>query len=102
MAKRAPVLAPDVARVLDGWCPVGWTDDDLRLLESFRGTVKDWVVKAAPKNPHVARRLLRTTALLTLWAQQTLGTTDARTVLDPAKRRALGDESQFPPVAGLA
>ena len=83
MAKRAPVLAPDVARVLDGWCPVGWTDDDLRLLESFRGTVRDWVVKAAPKNPHVARRLLRTTELLTLWAQQTLGTIDVRTVLDP-------------------
>ena len=83
MVNRPVPLAPNVAAVLDGWCPVGWTDDDLRLLESFRGTVRGWVVKAAPRNPHVARRLLRTTAMLTLWAQQTLGTIDVRTVLDP-------------------
>ena len=83
MAKRGPVLAPDVAAVLDGWCPVGWSDDDLRLLESLIGTVRSWVAAAGPKSPHVARRFLRTTATLTLWAQQTLGTIDVRTVLDP-------------------
>ena len=81
--KRFPALAPDVTRVLEGWCPDGWSEDDLRALESVRETVRDWVVKAAPGNPHVARRLLRTTAMLTLWAHRTLGTTDVRTVLDP-------------------
>ena len=83
MVTRPVPLAPNVAAVLDGWCPVGWSDDDLRALDSVRETVRDWVVKAAPKNPHVARKLLRTTALLTLWAHRTLGTIDVRTVLDP-------------------
>ena len=81
--KRLPALAPDMTRVLEGWRPDGWSDDDLRALESVRETVRDWVVKAPPGNPHVARRLLRTTAMLTLWAHRTLGTTDVRTVLDP-------------------
>ena len=82
MNRPRPLLS-NVTRVLDGWCPVGWSDDDLRALESVRETVRDWVVQAAPGNPHVARRLLRTTAMLTLWAHRTLGTTDVRTVLDP-------------------
>ena len=81
--KQLPVLAPDVAKVLEHWHPQGWSDSDLQTLGLIRDTVRDWVVKAAPQNPHVARRLLRTTALLTLWAHRTLGTIDVRTVLDP-------------------
>ena len=82
MNRPLPLLS-NVTRVLDGWCPVGWSDDDLRLLESLWGTVRGWVTQAAPRNPSVARRLLRSTALLAVWAHRTLGTTDVRTVLDP-------------------
>ena len=81
--QRLPALAPDVTRVLEGWCPDGWSDDDLLALESVRETVRDWVVKAAPRNVNVARRLLRTTATLTVWAYRTWGTADVAVVLDP-------------------
>ena len=83
MVKGLPVLSSDVTRVLDRWCPDGWSERDLRALESIRGTVREWVVKAAPENPHVARRLLRTTAMLAVWAYRTWGTTDPSVVLDP-------------------
>ena len=83
VVKGLPVLSSDVTRVLDRWCPDGWSERDLRALESIRGTVREWVVKAAPGNPHVARRLLRTTAMLAVWAYRTWGTTDPSVVLDP-------------------
>lgn len=81
--KRSPALTHDVTRVLDRWHPEGWVESDLRALDAVRPTVRDWVVKAAPRNPHVARRLLRTTALLSVWAYRTWGTTDVTVVLDP-------------------
>ena len=70
-------------RVLDHWDPQGWSDSDLRALKSVRATVRDWVAKAEPRNPYSARRLLRTTAKLTVWAYHTWGTTDVTVVLDP-------------------
>lgn len=76
-------MTPDVARVLDRWRPEGWSENDLGALEAVRATVRDWIVKAAPRNPDVARRLLRTTALLALWAYRNWGTTDVAVVLDP-------------------
>ena len=81
--KRLPVLDPDVTRVLDCWCPEGWSERDLRALESVRETVREWIVRAAPRNPHVARRLLRASAMLAVWAYRTWGTTDPNVVLDP-------------------
>ena len=81
--KGLPVLAPGVTRVLEHWQPDGWSDTDIQTLGLVRDTVREWVVLAAPRSPHVARRLLRTSAMLTLWAYRTLGTTDVRTVLDP-------------------
>ena len=83
MVKRAPVLAPDVTRVLERWQPVGWTDDDLRVLEPLMGTVRSWVAAAGPKNPEQARWFLRCTAGLAVWASRSLGTSDVRTVLNP-------------------
>ena len=84
MVKRTPVLAPDVARVLERWQPVGWSEDDLRVLESLMGTVRSWVAAADPKNPKQARWFLRCTAGLAVWAHRYLGTSDVRTVLHPA------------------
>ena len=81
--KRSPALTHDVMRVLDHWSPDGWSDADLSALQSVRATARDWVAKAAPRNLDVARRLLRTTALLAVWAYRTWGTTDVATVLDP-------------------
>ena len=81
--KHRPVLAQDVARALDHWRPRGWSDSDLRALKSVRATVRDWVVKAEPQTPYTATRLLRSTALLAVWAYRTWGTTDVATVLDP-------------------
>ena len=81
--KKLSVLAPDVSRVLEDWHPHGWSDTDVRTLEVVRDTVRDWVAAAAPRNPDVARRLLRATALLAVWAYRTYGTTKVDTVLDP-------------------
>ena len=81
--RRPPVLAQDVMRVLDHWHPQGWSDSDLCALKVVRATVRDWVAKAEPRNPHVARRMLRTAAMLAVWAYQIWGTIDVRTVLDP-------------------
>ena len=81
--KRLPVLPPDVMRVLERWHPQEWSDSDLRALEQVRDTVTEWVAKAAPRNPFVARRMLRTSAMLAVWAHQTWGTVDVATVLDP-------------------
>ena len=83
MVKRAPVLAPDVTRVLERWRPGGWTHDDLRVLESLMGAVRGWVAAAGPKNPNQARWFLRCTAGLAVWAYHSLGTSDVRTVLNP-------------------
>ena len=81
--KHRPVLAQDVARALDQWHPQGWSDSDLRALKAVRATVRDWVVKADPRTPYTATRLLRSTALMAVWAYHTWGTTDVATVLDP-------------------
>ena len=83
MAKRTPVLAADVTRVLDRWRPTGWSDDDLQALEPLMGTVSGWVAAAGPKNPERARWFLRCTAGLAVWASRSLGTSDVRTVLHP-------------------
>ena len=81
--KQLPVLTPAVAKMLEHWRPQGWCDSDLQTLGLVRDTVRDWVVRAAPRNPHVARRMLRASAMLAVWAHQTWGTTDVGTVLDP-------------------
>ena len=100
--KRLPVLDPNVAAVLDCWCPEGWSERDLRALESVRETVREWVVKAAPGNPHVARRLLRSTAMLAVVGLSHVGHHRPKRGVGSPERRALGDVGQRGPVVGLA
>ena len=45
--------------------------------------VRDWVGAAAPSNVNLARRFLRATTGMVLWADRVLGRADVRVVLEP-------------------
>ena len=81
--KQRPVLEADVALVVEGWLPTGWSDSDLRTLDPLMPTVRAWVAEAAPPGVTGAQRLIRATAQMVVWAQWALGAVDVRTVLHP-------------------
>ncbi len=60
-----------------------WPDDDVAAVLPLLGLVRGWVTVAAPRDAESARRLMRATAEMLVWAQRTLGTTDVSTVLTP-------------------
>ena len=82
MVKPQPLRA-DVAEVLEHWQPKGWSYADRRKLQPLLGIVRDWVAAATPANGQRAGHMLAVTGEMVIWAQQALGTTDARTVLHP-------------------
>ena len=81
VVSRPAPLAAEAAAVVARWRPVRWPEDDAAAVVPLLGLVRSWVTVAAPRDTRTARRFMRLTAELVVWAQRTLGTTDASTVL---------------------
>ena len=84
VVRRPAPLAAEAAAVVSRWRPVRWPEDDAAAAVPLLGLVRGWVTVAAPRDARTARRFMRLTAELVVWAQRTLGTTDASTVLASA------------------
>ncbi len=80
----SPTVGVEAARAIEDWCPIGWPLGDVEAVEVLLPLVHGWVVAAEPATAVMARRFVRATAGIALWASRSLGTTDAETVLAPA------------------
>ena len=84
VVSRPAPLAAEAAAVVARWRPVRWPEDDAAAVVPLLGLVRSWVTVAAPRDARTARRFMRLTAELVVWAQRTLGTRDASTVFASA------------------
>lgn len=70
--------------MLEQWRPAECSPEDAAALEPLLASVRHWVLAAGPPTEVMARRWMRATAGLAVWASRHLGTAEPATVLTQA------------------
>ena len=78
------VPTDEVAAMLAGWRPRGWSAADTDTLDTAIADVRRWVAATRPATARRTRRMLRYVSGLVLWCLRETGSADVRLVLHPA------------------